>query len=511
MRKRRIIDTLKQLDSIPLPDKDKILSAGLQSVSPGYRPRPVLNDTAIGRQRLKPMVAVWTAVILLTTGLSTYAIAAEVQEYSNAVMFFREYRLSTEGLSRDEVKKVYRDIKTGTFTFSKTAEVIEKSISENEVGGYELLMDDPSPMDIENLWNYISRSGHDMQDYPANKSNVSYKYYSTEKYDEKLKFNVHDKSILQKYEDNELVWSAEFSNFYIENYTVAGQQVIVYGVTPTYSSAEKSNAWLALIDSNGSVLWQRKLNNGFKSEYIGAVVPTEEKLAVFSRGDLKYLCFSEYDLDGNFRSFHKTEVGNYGIWNAARLGDGYIVQLGSNVTGEYASIVKLDSNGAIVDSFAYQSDDSCYYITDMIEYNGSIYLSAYCVPVHEDEEKYGGGRYDIASILSYIFDNNLLDISNEDLTKMVREHFTAVLLVCDSASGVPREFYSVRGAVGGRLALNDSQNLVWNVESITDTQFSPATSAFTIGGVSCVYRYTFDEGGKILSWEKTDEVVRFIR
>jgi hypothetical protein len=145
----------------------------------------------------------------------------------------------------------------------------------------------------------------------------------------------------------------------------------------------------------------------------------------------------------------------------------------------------------------------------MLEYNGLIYLSAYSVPVTEDEENQGS-RQDIAAILKYIFDGRL-DISNEELTDLVREHFTAVLLVCSPESGRPQEFYSVKGSLGGRLALDDSKKLTWDVESITDTFFSPATSAFTIGGASYVYRYTFDQDGRLLERVKTDEVVDFYR
>ena len=268
---------------------------------------------------------------------------------------------------------------------------------------------------------------------------------------------------------------------------------------------------MALIDHDGTILWQTKLENGFRKEYIGAILPADEKIVVFSRGDYKYLCLSEYDLKGNALSFHKTEVGNYGIWNAAKLGDGYIVQLGSYINDKNARIVKVSSDGVIMDSFTYDSDDSKYYITDMIEYNGCIYLSAYSVPVLKNEEKNAGSRSDIAAVLNYIFDNQMFNISNEELTKLVRDNFTAVLLVCNPASGIPQEFYSVKGSLGGKLALSDSDKLLWDVESITNTSYSPATSAFTIGGASYVYRYTFDENGTILSQEKTDEIVRFMR
>ena len=508
MKKHEIADVLQQLDTIPLPDKQKILSACLQPTAPGE----VVLSTAYRRKlRFKPLVAACVALVLLITG-TTYAIAAEVKEYNEAVTFFKEYDLSTDGLSRGEIKKVYRDIKTQAFVYSKTAEVIEKSISQSTVGGYDIFQDDPTPEDLENLWNYTNNSGrYWVQNVVKDKDNVSYKYYSEEKPSEKLEVEVHEKSIFEKHVDNHLVWSVEFSDFWIENYAVLDRRIIVYGQSPIYSSLQHRYAYMALIDHDGTILWQTKLENGFRKEYIGAILPADEKIVVFSRGDLKYLCLSEYDLNGNALSFHKTEVGNYGIWNAAKLGDGYIVQLGSYMTGENARIVKVSSDGRIVDSFAYDSDDSYYYITDMIEYNGCIYLSAYSVPVLENEASSAGGRYDIAAVLNHIFDNKMFDISNEELTKLVRDNFTAVLLVCNPASGTPREFYSVKGSLGGKLALSDSDKLSWDVESITDTFFSPATSAFTIGGASYIYRYTFDENGTILSQEKTEDIVRFMR
>ncbi|NLB44240.1 MAG: hypothetical protein GX821_03635, partial [Clostridiaceae bacterium] len=50
---------------------------------------------------------------------------------------------------------------------------------------------------------------------------------------------------------------------------------------------------------------------------------------------------------------------------------------------------------------------------------------------------------------------------------------------------------------------------VWEVESITDTFLSMATSSFTIGGASTVYRYTFDAAGTLLSQEKTEIAAPF--
>ena len=141
MKKHEIADVLKQLDTIPLPDKQKILSACSQPTASGE----AVPSTVYRRKlRFKPLIAACAALLLLIAG-TTYTLAAEVKEYKEAVIFFKEYDFSTDGLSRSEIKKVYRDIMTRSFTYSKTAEVIEKSISQSAIGGYEIFQDDPTP------------------------------------------------------------------------------------------------------------------------------------------------------------------------------------------------------------------------------------------------------------------------------------------------------------------------------------------------------------------------------
>src|SRR5690554_6154096 len=148
MKKNDISDVLKQLDEIPLPDKEKVLSSCLQQADSGGRALPAKRGRRPG---LRPLVAVCTIFVLLIAGFSTYAIAADIREYNEAVTFFLENDLPMEGLSRGEIKKVFRDIRTGTFTYDKTAEVIEKSIIEGSIGGYEIFQEDPTPQDLRNL------------------------------------------------------------------------------------------------------------------------------------------------------------------------------------------------------------------------------------------------------------------------------------------------------------------------------------------------------------------------
>lgn len=454
----------------------------------------------------RAIVAVAACLILL---VSAGFVTVEAKEYSDAIKFFNEYGLSTDGLSRGEIKEIYRDITTKSFTYSKTAEVIANSLSADKVGGYEIQQENLSPEDIENLWTYMNDHGGFAG---PGQHGVHYEYRSEYKEDAKLGFEVHDQSFIEKYDGEELLWSVRISLFWVNGISTVSDGVIAYGETPTWSSEQRSYAWMARIDSDGKVLWTHMLNNGFEDEYIAQILENDDgTYAVISRGDFRFFCLSQYSADGKEISFQKTEVGNYGIWNAARFGEGYIVQLGSYLTNEHSRIVKVDRQGTITESFSYGGEDAYYYITDMIEYNGSIYLSAYSVPRLEDEDQSAGGRYEIAAVLNYLFDNDIWEISSEELTPMVRDNYTAMLLVCDPNAGTPREFYSVKGSFGGKLSLSDSGTLLWDVESITTTHFSPATSAFTIAGSSFVFRYTFDSAGKLVSQEKTGEMVSFYR
>lgn len=500
MKKSEIKTVLKQLDAMPLPPKEKILSAC---------PEPSVSEKTLNLKersgspfrfqtyRWKPaLVTCMAAVILLCSALG-YTVFAEAKEYKDAVAFFKEYQLSTDGLSRAEIKEVFRDITTGTFSYDKTAGVIEKI-----VGGYEISQNEPTPEDLEYLWSKIrgGRNGlYSIQNSTNTGNDVSYRYDGTGDGEER------GMGVFEKYVKEDKLWSVRLVNCLIENYVVFGDRILVYG-----GAWQDNMTRLALLSTDGEVLWDKTISNGFKMENMSAVFVSSDEIVVFSLGDFAYLCMAKYDMEGNQKNFVKNDVGDYGIWNVAKLGDGYIVQLGNYVSNA-EHIVKVDGNGLVTDSFTYDSEEESYYITNMTEYSGKIYFSAYSVPKLKEGESDYGGRDEIALILDYIWNKEGYEVSNEELTKFVRDHYTAVLLVCDPESGEPQEFFSVKGSLGGKLSMSDTGNLLWDAESITDTFFSPATSSFSIGGASHVYRYTFDETGKLLSQEKTGEVVNFRR
>ncbi|MCI9487589.1 MAG: hypothetical protein HFI64_11640 [Lachnospiraceae bacterium] len=444
------------------------------------------------------------ACLVLAAGLLGFSYVSEAREYRAALQFFEENGLSAEGLDRKDVKSVYRDITTGQFTYDKTAQVLEKSVT-GQVPGKEIFQREPTPEELATLWDRRNRE--------LPESGVSYQIHYTEKTDEDRGFEVHDKSTLERYEDGVLVWAAEFSDFQVTDFAQVSDGTAVWGHTPTWSSEQPSSGWVAKVDEGGTVLWEREMGHGFCRESVSAILDNGDGTwAVISRGDLAYLCLSQYSDTGEELSFRKTEVGNYGIWNAARLEDGYLIQLGNNMSGEFASLAKLDRDGTLSGSFTYTGDDCHYHLRDMTEYNGRVYLSAYATPKESGDDSDNSIYSELSGIMDHLFDNRLFDISSEELTPMIRENYTAVLLVCPPGGGAPETFYEMKGSLGAELAVNEEGELLWNTERISsDFFFSPATSSFSIGGTCRVFRYTFDEDGALVRQEDTGETVRFYR
>ena len=497
MKKENVSQIISYID-----DKytDEATSFALNDSSEPIARRSAVAKRSISQpHRIRWGVLAACLAVFIVLGSTATAFAVEAKEYKTAVAFFEENGLSTEGLTRSEIKAVYRDITTKSFTNEKTAEVLQQAVP-----GWEIEQDEPTPEELKAVWDKnvwiksISNKG------------ISYRIDSKYVMDQQKGFEVLDKSILECYQDGKIIWSAEFKDFYVEDYASTKEGTVLWGQSEIFSSSDTTYGWIALVDKEGSVVWQKRLNHSFKNESVASILRNDDgTLAVISRGDLKYLCLSCYDANGKELSFHKTEVGNFGIRNAARLGDGYIVQLWNQLNGDTALLCKMDREGVLTDNFSYEDDRSDYYITDMAEFEGQVYLSAYAVPKQQDE----GGRHEIANVLDYVFSKGAggADITSEELTPIVRGNYTALLLLCDPEGGTPKTFYSVKGSLGGKLSTNESGQLKWNVERITSTFFSPATNSFTIGGNCKVFQYSFDALGNLIEQIDTGETVRYAR
>ena len=507
MKKEKISDVIGMIDEKYTDEATSFAAASEKSI-----PDAAISKMRARRVRWSVLAACLALMIIISS--AAVAVAAEAREYKAAVTFFEENGLSSSGLTRAEIKEVYRDITTQNFTYGKTAEVMMRT-----VWGYEIMQTEPTPEELASLWNkneenvLIKEKGYD------------YRIKTVEAYDDEdwqhvyLSYQQNLSKVnlfLECYLDGDLIWQSEIKPFHICGavHTPAGTAVWGYGPNIYTSSSYASlTSWIARIDDDGNMVWAKMLYRSFKFELINTIIDNGDGTwAVISRdGNLSSLYLRQFDTDGDELSSKNIDIGNFGIGCAVKLGDGYLVQLG-NVLGNVRHterLIKLDRDGNVLESFSYGEDGVDYYITDMAEFGGKIYLSAYAVPTQTD----GGGRDEIANILSYIWKthkDDLFGVSDEELTPLVQDNYTAVLLVCDTESGEPTTFYSVKSSLGAELQVADGK-LEWNVQTIVNAVFSPATSSFTIGGTCKVFRYTFDRSGILIEQKDTGETVSYRR
>lgn len=460
--------------------------------------------------RLKPLAAACLAlVLLLSTG--SYAVAAEAREYNEAARFFAQNALPAEGLTRREIKAVYRDIVTESFTYDKTATVIGESLQSTAVSGILLTMEDPTAEEVRWFWDYkngaVSSEHLSDEGENANGRGISYRY-STEcelidggRYGSIELYEV----TVEQYRGEDPIWQVTLNQFYADHCLPLTDGVLTVGW-------DENRTWVAKIDTEGEILWCRALGNGFRDEYItaDALDNGDGTYTLFTRGDYTYNCITRIDGDGKTVRSHKIAMEE-ALTLAVPFEEGYLVRLSHHTNADSARLVRMDGEGNITDTFHYGDSNSYYYITDMIEYGGKVYLSGYATPRLSDENDSSGGRHEIAPILNYIFDSGKHRITEEELTPIVQDNYTALLLVCDPDTGIPQSFYEAKGALGGELRLDAKGNLIWCAERIASVRFSIATSAFSLIGPTEIHRYTFDTSGTLLSEIATGENGAYMR
>ena len=499
MKRERISEILEKIAPEYIQEASEYTDGNSHAELSGDDANEKRTGTMTRFRRWGAIAACFALVALI--GCTVFAVTTEAAEYRAAVEFFEENGLPADGLSRAEVKAVYRDITTGHFTYGKTAEVILKAVSGGEIDQRE-----PTPQELAELWN--KEFGYN----EPPKTGIGFRYDSRRHYDAQRGRTVYDMYLIECYRDGNLLWTAEFPDFEPLDCTYSENGTLVWGRSDLYSSEVSTYAWIALVDNEGKILWKYAMEHDFRNEYIGAVLSNGDGTwTVFSRGDLRYLCVSRIDRNGKELSFCKTDVGNRGIGNVAHLKDGFLVQLCSSYPREFSTLYKLDRKGNILDVFAYEEEDCVYTVMDMIEYGGQIYLSAYAYPKVKRDGISETNELD--RIIDDLFPGweNGETITSEELTPMVRGQYTAVLLICDPTGGMPETFYSVRGSLGGKLSVNTAGQLEWEVKSIASTYFSPMTNSFTIGGSCNVFRYTFLRTGELIGQTDTGEVASFRR
>lgn len=451
----------------------------------------------------KALLLAATFALLFAFMLGAVACAAEQKEYREALKFFEEYNLSTEGLSRGEIKKVYRDITLRRFTYSKTAEVIEKSVWTQRLEGVEILPNDPTPEEVAELWqafkdyigNYTSILRSNDTEYRTRTGYITDEYGNLRA----------DSYYIEKFNQEQMCWSVELEGGVLDTYLLSDGVL----VNCLLESVELRDMWRCLfkISNQGEIVWRYDYDDFFEACYEN----TDGTISVLSseiHPDQRYLIVRTFSAGGELLQSHKNEV-NGGIRSVSRGENGYLLVLSQGVlepTGPTYGISRVDLTGKEIESFFCSSDMDVYEINNVIEYGGRIYFSAN-VKSNDDE-------YELSDVLAYArekWNKEGSSYTDEMLLQMIRECYTATLMVCDPISGEPKEFYTQKGAFGSGLAIDENGSLIWCVEGILSAVFQPYLNSCQINGLCYVYQYAFDTEGEFLGQVQTALVVPYMR
>lgn len=453
----------------------------------------------IPRRRVYLTAAVLAAVIAL--GIGSFAYAAEAKEYNTAKAFFEEYDISMAGLTRAEVKAVYRDISTKSFSYEKTGEVLVQSLSESRVPGWEIIStaDTHDPEDVEQVWN-VTDSGKRFYEMAWWKRRSEYErgYITGENGEE-------TGSYVERYRGDELLWKTELQDVLIDKLIPAREGVIALGEV-FWDDGNKYSSRVVRIDGSGEVKWHTTA--GRNNEIICTALENDDgSVALFSRPTLDSFSFTKLSAEGKLIERTSTVTGEMGFGAAAHYKDGYIIQLFNRRSKLLAAFAKLDSHGNIVEEYSYQDEDSVLFLQDIIEYGGRIYISAYAIPNDGGSGDIFNHFDEIKPVMERVYSGELK--GNKALTEALKERYSALLMILETEKCEPELFYSVKEGMGSELKVDQEGKLIWSVEMIDEATSEIAANAFRISGKSKLFEYRFNEEGALLESCDTGEFVGF--
>lgn len=489
MKKRNILNKMQKLDSLSLPEKEKILAVCNEAVPEAVPTEAKVRPRLRGFSPRKAVVVAMVAVLLLGGGITV--AAAEAKEYGEAMDFFEEYNLSAEGFTRSEIKKIYRDIVSESFTYEKTEAALASGLL-----GYEI---QAKPLDsdgLKRLWlmGYVWGADDQQQ---TGEEGVQYGY-NIAITTEKLQF-----SEVLKMKNDQHVWRKRLENFYVQEVRPVGDQVLVAG--ELYRNGEGTRTTrVYLLDSNSNVIWCKDYKSNLSMPNVNYILYEKGNCVLFSASNNRMWILT-IDMDGNFVSDRYAEYDSRGesIKKVVPVGDTYLMLKGDRLLQE--------KDGKVQSTVSLGNGDESYEITDIIEFNGLVYLSGRIVPSVRYESESGKWKNGLYEIYQQQFGETTP--SAEEQLQFMKENHTAVLLICDPNSGEPQQFYTIPGASGGSLKVNGNK-LDWQVNRYVGAQIEANSTYYLATGCmgliqADVWQYVFNPYGQVVGEKDTGRSTEF--
>ena len=306
-----IFDTLtpEELDTLPEEafQAEELDDVTLKRIQNAVTERTGITASPLKASRRKAktvrriLAAAACIALLLCAGAGVYAYAAAKKDYKNALTFFYENELSTEGLTKNEIKEVYRDFYSLSFDNDLTTDVLLNS-RPDVVRGFEITGDSSE-------WD-TTVPDTSLSDY---KTPVYYEFeriYSDIEGTYNPQTNAYrqqfEESIFRKYRDGEKVWEISFNDIQIYDYfgdpEDENNPVLVYGTGSSPTDSKDEIVTIVALNADGSVLWETVQNNAQGFDQIDTVLSHPDgSYTTFGRcdtdlEDLHYcLCVNKYE------------------------------------------------------------------------------------------------------------------------------------------------------------------------------------------------------------------------
>lgn len=476
---------------------------------------------------VRKLVAACLAAVFL---IGSSAVLVDAVTYMQAKDFFAVKGLLTEGLSHKDVRAIYRDITTQSFTYEKTGDVISRCISQT-VPGYEIIFDVDDPEKLRLLWESWENTAlvsneHEEVKEPAGEYNQEGVWYKNEKisvYNYEKGCSEIKETVIQKHQNKTLCWEctvpfvARLIKSIGDGTVVIGENVHIFG--PAEMPREGTHQRIAYLDENGQILWENALMEDAKvsaGEADWAYDNGDETFSVFIRGArrengnvVRFVCVWRYDIKGQMVSYKVIDIGQNYLSKVFQFGERYVLYLINDSTE--IKTVTADANGVIATDTEYQITNQIQRIQDIVEVGNYRYISAYAMPAAEGQDEFGQPNVALNEEMKSLW-NQPDKIPDEELIEHIRDHYTAVLLRCNIETGEVQSFYSVPGAIADKLDVSEGGGLIWYLKSPTQAEMTAAPNRYvgcTVKGTSVIYRCVFDVEGKLKEKENTGEIATY--
>ncbi|MBQ9468643.1 MAG: hypothetical protein IJU52_06525 [Clostridia bacterium] len=498
---------------------DRYLTEALDGAPSGKTPGKKTAKTLTWKRTVLIAAAAFTAVALIAA--AAFAVGAEEKEYKKALAFFEESGLDAEGLTRSEIKAVYKDITTETFALDATLGVLNRTIAEYGVDGYEFLQNVNDPGKTKELWEKFNSGEYDRMKYFVYESDPEYvgNTVTWENGEDKLGPRT---CTVTRSRGGEKLWTAELPMDF-SGLLKTKNGVFVYGRELNVVKNDKTvsheigPARVFFLDGDGKILWSDRRDR-FDLDYERGIAAYEQEggalclIAEGQRGSYKdrdlqrLLTVTVYGPQGAQTLYKENDVtdGDLPMYaeKALRFGDGGLLLFGGG------KLFFVDNEGTLTPFVSYREGDRDYIVKDLELYHDLLFLSTGSVRYKEDDVYYGRRESEFIAVIQYLNAGDAFDLQRwldkDKLLEVFRENNEAVLLVC-SPDGTPKTFFSKKAAIGGKLETDDEGRLHWFVETPIEIVGSPYTSSHSLRILSQVSEYVFDENGALLSETEAEE------